>query len=86
LNLNGYYRDETVVRENPKRRITITLAEDIFNNVSSIAAENDLSIARVIRYAVDNLLKERKEGHHQQLLLRFGIKEERHLKERKIDD
>jgi predicted DNA-binding ribbon-helix-helix protein len=58
-----------VVRKKPKRRITITLEEDTFENISNMATENDLSIARVIRYAVDNLLKERNQGQHQQLLL-----------------
>lgn len=56
-------------REKPKRRITITLEEDIFENISSMAVENDISIARIIRYSVDNLLKERKSGQHQQLVL-----------------
>jgi hypothetical protein len=58
-----------VVREKPKHRITISLDEDDFKNLSRIADENDVSIAWVIRYAADNLLRERKEGHHQQLVL-----------------
>lgn len=58
-----------MVREKPKRRITITLNEDIFKNISNIATKNDISIERVIRYAVDNLLKEREEGQHHQLVL-----------------
>lgn len=61
-----------MVREKPKRRITITLDKDTFNNISDMAAENDVSIARVIRYAVDNLLKEREKGNHQQLVLPFS--------------
>ena len=38
-------------------------------SVSSIASENDVSIAWVIRYAVDNFLKEWKEGRQGQLFL-----------------
>jgi metal-responsive CopG/Arc/MetJ family transcriptional regulator len=58
-----------VVKEKPKHRITITFDEDVFEIINKMAGENDVSIARVIRYAVDNLLKENKEGHHQQLVL-----------------
>jgi hypothetical protein len=47
---------------------------EALKSVSSIASENDVSIARVIRYAVDNFLKEWKEGGQQQLFLPFGKK------------
>jgi predicted transcriptional regulator len=60
-----------VIRERPKHRITITLDEDAFKNLSRMATQNDVSIAWVMRYAVDNLLKEEKEGRHQQLVLPF---------------
>ena len=52
-----------------KRRITITLDEDTFNEISRMAEENDVSIARVIRYAVDKLLKKRRKDHAQELVL-----------------
>jgi hypothetical protein len=43
-------------------------------SISSIASENDVSIARVIRYAVDNFLKEWKEGSQEQLFLPLSKK------------
>ena len=57
-----------------RQRITISLDEEALRNVSSIASENDVSIARVIRYAVDNFLKEWKEGRQEQLFLPLGKK------------
>jgi hypothetical protein len=52
-----------------RQRITISLDEEALRSVSSIASENDVSIARVVRYAVDNFLKEWKEGRQVQLFL-----------------
>ena len=55
-----------------KQRITISLVKESFENVSSIASENDVSIAWVIRYAVDKFLKEWGEGRQEQLFLPLG--------------
>jgi len=57
-----------------RQRITISLDKEALKRVSSIASENDVSIARVIRYAVDNFLKEWKEGGQEQLFLPLGNK------------
>jgi metal-responsive CopG/Arc/MetJ family transcriptional regulator len=61
-----------------RQRITISLDKEALETLSSIASQNDVSIARVIRYAVDNLLKEWKEGrqHQLQLILPIGGKKE----------
>jgi metal-responsive CopG/Arc/MetJ family transcriptional regulator len=61
-----------------RQRITISLDKEVLETLSSIASQNDVSIARVIRYAVDNLLKEWKEGrqHQLQLFLPLGGKKE----------
>ena len=61
-----------------RQRITISLDKEALEALSSIASQNDVSIARVIRYAVDNLLKEWKEGrqHQLQLILPLGGKKE----------
>jgi metal-responsive CopG/Arc/MetJ family transcriptional regulator len=61
-----------------RQRITISLDKEALETLSSIASQNDVSIARVIRYAVDNLLKEWKEGrqHQLQLILPLGGKKE----------
>ncbi len=58
-----------MVNDRQRQRITISLDKEALKSVSSIASENDVSIARVIRYAVDNFLKEWKEGRQEQLLL-----------------
>ncbi len=57
-----------------RQRITISLDEEALRSVSSIASENDVSIARVIRFAVDNFLKEWKEGRQVQLFLPLSKK------------
>jgi metal-responsive CopG/Arc/MetJ family transcriptional regulator len=57
-----------------RQRITISLDEDALKSVSSIASENDVSIARVVRHAVDNFLKEWKEGRQVQLFLPLSKK------------
>jgi metal-responsive CopG/Arc/MetJ family transcriptional regulator len=61
-----------------RQRITISLDKEALETLSSIASKNDVSIAKVIRYAVDNLLKEWKEGrqHQLQLILPIGGKKE----------
>ena len=61
-----------------RQRITISLDKEALETLSSIASQNDVSIARVIRYSVDNLLKEWKEGrqHQLQLILPLGGKKE----------
>jgi metal-responsive CopG/Arc/MetJ family transcriptional regulator len=56
-----------------RQRITISLDKEALETISSIASESDVSIARVIRYAVDNLLKEWKAGHSDQLQLILPI-------------
>jgi metal-responsive CopG/Arc/MetJ family transcriptional regulator len=63
-----------MVNEKLRQRITISLDKEALKSVSSIASENDVSIARVIRYAVDNFLKEWKEGRQEQLFLPLGKK------------
>ena len=62
-----------------RQRITISLDKEALETISSIASENDVSIARVIRYAVDNLLKEWKEGRPDQLQLILPIGRKRRL-------
>ncbi len=57
-----------------RQRITISLDEEALKSVSSIASENDVSIARVVRYAVDNFLKEWREGNQVQLFLPLSKK------------
>jgi hypothetical protein len=57
-----------------RQRITISLDEGALKSVSSIASENDVSIARVVRHAVDNFLKEWKEGRQVQLFLPLSKK------------
>lgn len=61
-----------MVNDKQKQRITISLVKESFENVSSIASENDVSIAWVIRYAVDKFLKEWREGRQEQLFLPLG--------------
>jgi metal-responsive CopG/Arc/MetJ family transcriptional regulator len=57
-----------------RQRISITLGKEALKRVSSIASENDVSIARVIRHAVDNFLEKWKEGGQEQLFLPLGKK------------
>ena len=61
-----------MVNEKPRQRITVSLDWESLKSVSSIASENDVSMAWVIRYAVDNFLKEWKEGRREQLFLSLG--------------
>jgi hypothetical protein len=61
-----------MVNDKLKQRITISLVKESFENLSSIASENDVSIAWVIRYAVDKFLKEWREGRQEQLFLPLG--------------
>ena len=61
-----------MVNDKLKQRISISLVKESFENVSSIASENDVSIAWVIRYAVDKFLKEWREGRQEQLFLPLG--------------
>jgi metal-responsive CopG/Arc/MetJ family transcriptional regulator len=63
-----------MVDKKVRQRITISLDEEALKSVSSIASENDVSIARVVRYAVDNFLKEWKEGRQVQLFLPLSSK------------
>ena len=58
-----------MVNKKARQRITISLDEGALKSISTVASENDVSIARVIRYAVDNFLKEWKEGRQVQLFL-----------------
>ncbi len=57
-----------------RQRITISLNEEALKHISFIASENDVSIARVIRHAVNNFLKEWKEGRQEQLFLPLNRK------------
>jgi len=57
-----------------RQRITISLDEEALRSISSIASENDVSIARVVRYAVDNFLREWREGNQVQLFLPLSKK------------
>jgi predicted transcriptional regulator len=61
-----------MVTENSRQRITISLDRESLKSVSSIASDNDVSIAWVIRYAVDNFLEEWREGRQEQLFLPLG--------------
>jgi len=63
-----------MINERLRQRITISLDKKALESISSIASENDVSIARVIRYAVDNFLKEWKEGSQEQLFLPLSKK------------
>ncbi len=57
-----------------RQRIAISLDAEALKSVSSIASHNDVSIARVVRYAVDNFLKGWKEGRQVQLFLPLSKK------------
>ena len=63
-----------MVNQRLRQRITISLDKEALKSVSSIASDNDVSITRVIRYAVDNFHKESKEGRQEQLFLPLGKK------------
>jgi metal-responsive CopG/Arc/MetJ family transcriptional regulator len=63
-----------MINQRLRQRITISLDKEALKSVSSVASDNDVSIARVIRYAVDNFLKEWKEGRQEQLFLPLGKK------------
>ena len=58
-----------MVNDKPRQRITISLDKESLESVSSIALENDVSIAWVIRHAVDRFLEEWKEDREKQLFL-----------------
>ena len=60
-----------------RQRITISLDKEALKRVSSIASENDVSIARVIRHAVDKFLEKWKEGGQEQLFLPLQQEERR---------
>ena len=57
-----------------RQRITISLDKEALESLTSIASQNDVSVARIIRYAADNFLKEWKEGRQEQLFLPLGKK------------
>ncbi len=57
--------------EKEKHRITVSLDEDVFENISRIADSSHVSMDWVIRYAVEFLLEKKVED--QQLLLPFGV-------------
>ena len=59
-----------MVKKRKNRRVTISLDQTTFENISRVANENNISMAWLIRYAVDNLLGQQEEG--QQLLLPLG--------------
>jgi len=63
-----------MVAKKIRQRTTISLDEEALKSISSIASENDVSIARVVRYAVDNFLREWKEGRQVQLFLPLSKK------------
>ena len=60
--------------EKLRERITISLDKEALEKISSIASENDVSIARVIRYAVDDFLEGWKVRRQEQLFLPFSKK------------
>ena len=60
-----------------RQRITISLDKEALKRVSSIASENDVSIARVIRHTVDKFLEEWKERGQEQLFLPLQQEERR---------
>lgn len=55
-----------------KQRISVSLDKKTYVNLSSLADENAVSISWVIRYAVQNMFRERENGKHQQLILPFN--------------
>ena len=57
-----------MVNQKPGQCTTISLDKESLKLVCSVASENDVSIAWVIRYVGDNFLKERKEGRQEQML------------------
>ncbi|MBM4305141.1 MAG: ribbon-helix-helix protein, CopG family [Deltaproteobacteria bacterium] len=61
-------------QEKLKHRITVTLEGESFDNISLLAKQSNVSISWIVRYAVDNLLNERKEGQHRQLVLPLAEK------------
>jgi len=63
-----------MIEKRLRQRITISLDKEALENIASIASENDISIGRVIRYAVGNFLKEWKEGRQEQLFLPLSKK------------
>ena len=60
-----------------RERITISFDKEALKSVLSIAAESDVSIARVIRHAVDKFLEKWKEGGQEQLFLPLQQEERR---------
>jgi Ribbon-helix-helix protein, copG family len=59
-------------KKNKEYRITVSLDEDVYQFISGIAKRNQLSIAWVIRYALDYFSKTLEGGT--QLHLPFGRK------------
>lgn len=55
-----------------KQRVSVGFDKDTYENLTTIADENDVSIAWVIRYAVQSFFRERDAGKKQQLILPFG--------------
>ncbi len=54
---------------NGKERVTVTLEANTHSLLNEIAGKGDVSISWVIRYAVDNFLKEWRQGQHQSMSL-----------------
>ena len=48
-----------------KERVTVTFDGQSYTRLNEIAVKGDVSISWVIRYAVDNFLKELDNGQHQ---------------------
>ena len=63
-----------MVDKKQRQRIAISLDAEALKSVSSIASQNDVSIARVVRYAVDNFLKGWKEDRQVQIFLPLSKK------------
>ena len=52
-----------------EQRVSVSLDTDTYENLSKIAAQNNVSIAWVMRYAIQNLLRDKVVEKHQQLIL-----------------
>ena len=47
-----------MIDKKPRQRMTISLTKEALEGIESSTSQNDVSVARVIRYTVDNFLKE----------------------------
>jgi predicted transcriptional regulator len=54
-----------------KRRFSVSIDDESYNQLLEIATQNSVSISWVIRYALVNFLNERDEGRNGQLVIPF---------------